>query len=169
MVNEITEVWKRVSITTTPTFPLQHCRHCYCTRLWWRQMGSAEPTSLYWSLRLRRRRGWWIRELDLQRQRKPLRNLAPRPSKAMTPRGKGLVMMPTMVVRKIARSYHAFLVTPVGRGTNQRILPFAIDASRGFIAAPCHEAMKPTVVVAAWRWWKCEIQEKGEWGRECPC
>lgn len=50
-------------------------------------------------------------------------------------------MIPTMVARKMERSCHAFLVTPAGVGTNQRITPVAIDAIRGFIAAPCHGSL----------------------------
>lgn len=84
-----------------------------------------------------------------------VRTEAPRPSKATAPRGKGWVMMPTMVARKIARSCHAFLVTPAGVGTNQRITPVAMDASKGFMAAPCHGSLaagvieEPPVVAAA--------------------
>ncbi|KAJ6777601.1 hypothetical protein OIU74_001561 [Salix koriyanagi] len=47
-------------------------------------------------------------------------------------------MIPTIVARKIASSCQAGLVTPEGTGTNQRMTPVAIDASNGFIAAPCH-------------------------------
>lgn len=46
--------------------------------------------------------------------------------------------MPTIVARKMASSCHAFRETPEGTGTNQRMTPVAIDASNGFIAAPCH-------------------------------
>ena len=63
---------------------------------------------------------------------------APRPSSATAPRGRGWVMIPTMVARKIASSCHALRVTPAGTGTNHRIIPVAIDARSGFIAAPCH-------------------------------
>ncbi|KAJ6315555.1 hypothetical protein OIU78_018934 [Salix suchowensis] len=47
-------------------------------------------------------------------------------------------MIPTIVARKIASSCQAGFVTPEGTGTNQRMTPVAIDASNGFIAAPCH-------------------------------
>ncbi|WCJ36894.1 hypothetical protein M5689_018066 [Euphorbia peplus] len=47
-------------------------------------------------------------------------------------------MIPTIVARKIASSCHAGFVTPAGTGTNQRMTPVAIEASNGFIAAPCH-------------------------------
>lgn len=46
--------------------------------------------------------------------------------------------MPTIVARKMASSCQAFRETPEGTGTNQRMTPMAIDASKGFIAAPCH-------------------------------
>lgn len=38
----------------------------------------------------------------------------------------------------MASNCQADLVTPFGTGTNQRMTPVAIDASNGFIAAPCH-------------------------------
>lgn len=63
---------------------------------------------------------------------------APRPIRATAPSGSGCVMIPTMVARKIAKSCHAFLETPPGTGTNHRMTPVAIDAARGFRAAPCH-------------------------------
>jgi hypothetical protein len=47
-------------------------------------------------------------------------------------------MIPTIVARKIASSCHAFRDTPAGTGTNQRMTPVAMEAIRGFIAAPCH-------------------------------
>ncbi|KAJ6424756.1 hypothetical protein OIU84_025512 [Salix udensis] len=47
-------------------------------------------------------------------------------------------MIPTIVARKIASSCQAGFVTPEGTGTNQKMTPVAIDASNGFIAAPCH-------------------------------
>lgn len=64
-------------------------------------------------------------------------------------------MIPTMVARKIAKSCHAFFVTPAGVGTNQSITPVAMDAIKGFIAAPCHGCLAagviedPPVVAAA--------------------
>lgn len=67
-----------------------------------------------------------------------VRTEAPKPSKATAPSGKGCVMMPTIVARKIARSCQAGLETPEGTGTNQRMTPVAMEASNGFIAAPCH-------------------------------
>ncbi len=67
-----------------------------------------------------------------------VRTEAPSPSKATAPRGRGCVIIPTMVARKIASSCHALRVTPEGTGTNQSIIPVAIDASNGLIAAPCH-------------------------------
>lgn len=67
-----------------------------------------------------------------------VRTEAPNPNNATAPRGSGWVMIPTIVARKIASSCHAFLETPEGTGTNQIIIPVAIEASRGLIAAPCH-------------------------------
>lgn len=66
-----------------------------------------------------------------------VRTEAPKPSKATAPSGKGCVMMPTIVARKMARSCQAGLETPEGTGTNQRMTPVAMEASNGFIAAPC--------------------------------
>lgn len=63
---------------------------------------------------------------------------APRPSRATAPRGSGWAMIPTMVARKMASNCHAFLETPDGTGTNHRINPVAIEAIKGFSAAPCH-------------------------------
>lgn len=63
---------------------------------------------------------------------------APNPNKATAPSGRGCVMIPTMVARKIARSCHAFRETPEGTGRNQIITPVAMEARSGFIAAPCH-------------------------------
>lgn len=67
-----------------------------------------------------------------------VRTHAPSPINATAPSGRGCVMIPTIVARNIESNCHAFLETPVGTGTNQRITPVAIEASRGFIAAPCH-------------------------------
>lgn len=67
-----------------------------------------------------------------------VRTETPNPNMATAPSGNGCVMIPTMVPRKIANSCHAFRVTPSGTGTNQSMTPVAIDANRGFIAAPCH-------------------------------
>lgn len=47
-------------------------------------------------------------------------------------------MIPTIVAKKMASSCHAFLDTPEGTGTNHRMMPVAIEARRGFNAAPCH-------------------------------
>lgn len=63
---------------------------------------------------------------------------APKPIKATAPRGRGWVMIPTMVARKIESNCQAFLVTPAGVGINQRIIPVAMEANSGFMAAPCH-------------------------------
>lgn len=63
---------------------------------------------------------------------------APRPIRATAPSGKGCVMIPTMVARKIASNCQALRDTPDGTGTSQRITPVAIEASSGLIAAPCH-------------------------------
>lgn len=63
---------------------------------------------------------------------------APRPIRATAPRGSGWVMIPTTVARKMASNCHAFFETPAGVGTNHRITPVRMEASKGFIAAPCH-------------------------------
>lgn len=67
-----------------------------------------------------------------------VRTDAPRPINATAPRGRGWVMMPTMVARKIARSCHALRATPAGAGMNQIRTPVRIDAAKGLRAAPCH-------------------------------
>ncbi|KAE8056280.1 hypothetical protein FH972_013066 [Carpinus fangiana] len=48
---------------------------------------------------------------------------APKPIKATTPRGKGCVMISTMVARKMASNCHALHDTPDGIGMNKRITP----------------------------------------------
>jgi hypothetical protein len=58
-------------------------------------------------------------------------------------------MIPTIVARKIASSCQAGFVTPEGTGTNQRMTPIAIDASNGFIAAPCHGGEAGVIDVGA--------------------
>lgn len=45
-------------------------------------------------------------------------------------------MIPTIVARKMESSCHAFWVTPAGTGISQRMIPVAIEASNGAIAAP---------------------------------
>lgn len=67
-----------------------------------------------------------------------VRTEAPSPMRATAPSGSGCVMIPTIVARKMASNCHAFRETPDGTGTNQRTIPVAIDASNGFMAAPCH-------------------------------
>lgn len=67
-----------------------------------------------------------------------VRTEAPSPSKATAPRGSGWVIIPTMVARKIASNCHAFRETPDGTGRNHIMIPVAIEAISGFIAAPCH-------------------------------
>lgn len=67
-----------------------------------------------------------------------VRTQAPRPMRATAPRGRGWVMIPTMVDRKMERSCQAILVTPVGGGMNHRIIPVAMEAIRGCMEAPCH-------------------------------
>lgn len=67
-----------------------------------------------------------------------VRTETPNPNIATAPRGKGCVIMPTIVPRKIASSCHALRLTPAGTGENQSITPIAIEASKGFIDAPCH-------------------------------
>ena len=67
-----------------------------------------------------------------------VRTETPRPNSATAPSGNGCAMIPTIVAKKIASSCHAFLETPAGTGENQRITPVAMEARRGFMAAPCH-------------------------------
>ncbi|KAI4386255.1 hypothetical protein MLD38_004201 [Melastoma candidum] len=62
---------------------------------------------------------------------------APRPMSATAPRGRGWVIIPTTVARNIERSCHALRETPDGTGTNHRMTPVAMEASRGLMAAPC--------------------------------
>ena len=55
-----------------------------------------------------------------------------------TPKLNGCMIMPTMVAKKIASSCHAILETSEGSGANQRITLVAMEANRGFMAAPCY-------------------------------
>lgn len=66
-----------------------------------------------------------------------VRTDAPSPISATAPSGSGWVMIPTIVARNIASSCQAFLETPAGTGTNQRMTPVAMEARRGAMAAPC--------------------------------
>lgn len=63
----------------------------------------------------------------------------PVPSKAMAPRGKGQVMISTMVGRKIASNCHVLYMPLKGTRMNQSIILVTIDASNGFIVVPCHD------------------------------
>lgn len=65
-----------------------------------------------------------------------VRTETPKPKIATAPSGSGCVMMPTIVPRKMASNCHALRETPSGTGTNQRMTPVAMEASKGFIAAP---------------------------------
>lgn len=47
--------------------------------------------------------------------------VVPRPSIATAPSGSGVVMMPTMVARKMARRCHAWAVTPRNARGNEKI------------------------------------------------
>jgi len=67
-----------------------------------------------------------------------VRTETPKPNIATAPRGNGWVIMPTIVPKKIASNCHALRFTPAGTGVNQSITPVAMEANRGFIAAPCH-------------------------------
>jgi hypothetical protein len=73
-----------------------------------------------------------------EKERVLVRTEAPRPNRATAPRGRGWVIMPTMVARKMARSCHALRATPAGAGINQTRTPVRMDAARGFREAPCH-------------------------------
>ena len=61
---------------------------------------------------------------------------APRPSIATAPRGKGWVMMPAMVPRKMERRCHAWRVTPVGGGMNHMPEVMATQMASFFRSAP---------------------------------
>lgn len=63
---------------------------------------------------------------------------APRPNRATAPNGKGWVIIPTMVAKKMESNCQAIRDTPSGAGTNHRITPVAIDAMSGLMEAPCH-------------------------------
>ncbi|GER55067.1 O-Glycosyl hydrolases family 17 protein [Striga asiatica] len=68
-----------------------------------------------------------------------VRTHAPRPRRATAPSGSGWVMIPTMVARKMASSCQATRETPSGAGTNQRMTPVAIEA--GAAAAEAEAAV----------------------------
>jgi hypothetical protein len=55
---------------------------------------------------------------------------------ATAPRGRGWVMMPTMVARKMASRCHACIVTPDGGGRNHTSTPDATEMPRFFMLAP---------------------------------
>lgn len=62
--------------------------------------------------------------------------VAASPIMATAPRGSGLVMIPTIVPRKIARRCHAFNVTPEGGGMNHTMAASATDIPKFFMSAP---------------------------------
>ena len=62
--------------------------------------------------------------------------VAPRPRIATAPRGSGLVMIPTMVPKKIASKCHASPLTPAGDGKNQTAAASPTDIPRFFMSAP---------------------------------
>ena len=61
---------------------------------------------------------------------------APRPSIATAPSGSGLVMMPTIVPRKIASRCQACGRTPAGAGQNQTAAARPTEMPRFFMSAP---------------------------------
>lgn len=62
--------------------------------------------------------------------------VAPRPSIATAPSGSGLVMMPTIVPRKMASRCQACTLTPAGGGSSQMTAPTAVLMPRFFMSAP---------------------------------
>lgn len=62
--------------------------------------------------------------------------VAASPIMATAPSGKGLVMIPTIVPRKMARRCHAFSVTPDGGGMSHTMAASATDIPRFFMSAP---------------------------------
>jgi len=62
--------------------------------------------------------------------------VAPRPNIATAPKGKGLVMIPTIVPRKMASKCHAGSVTPVGGGMSQIATARPTDMPKFFMSAP---------------------------------
>ena len=62
--------------------------------------------------------------------------VAPRPIMATAPSGSGLVMIPTIVPRKIAKRCHAIKVTPAGGGMNQTASVRPTDMPKFFMSAP---------------------------------
>lgn len=67
-----------------------------------------------------------------------VRTHAPSPMSATAPSGRGWVMIPTIVARKMESSCHAMRETPLGAGRNHRITPVAMEAASGLMEAPCH-------------------------------
>lgn len=62
--------------------------------------------------------------------------VAPRAASATAPNGRGWVIMPTIVARKMARSCQAVREMPAGDGRNQRLTAVRIVATRGLSAVP---------------------------------
>ena len=62
--------------------------------------------------------------------------VAPKPSMATAPRGRGWVMMPTMVPRKMASRCHACAFTPAGGGRNHTTTATATEMPKFFMSAP---------------------------------
>ena len=72
---------------------------------------------------------------------------APSPSMATAPRGSGLVMMPTIVPRKMASRRQACGATPEGAGMNQTAAARPTEMPRFFMSAPLRLRLGEEVVV----------------------
>ena len=68
--------------------------------------------------------------------RVPVKMDAPSPMMATAPRGSGLVMIPAMVARKMAKRCQAWLVIPAGWGMNQTATPRPTAMEKVFMSAP---------------------------------
>ena len=62
--------------------------------------------------------------------------VAPSPIIATAPKGNGLVMIPTIVPRKMASRCHAGSVTPAGGGMNQIAIARPTERPKFFMSAP---------------------------------
>mmetsp|Transcript_31658 Transcript_31658/g.57526 ORF Transcript_31658/g.57526 Transcript_31658/m.57526 type:complete len:210 (-) Transcript_31658:28-657(-) len=61
---------------------------------------------------------------------------APRPRTATAPRGRGVVIIPTMVPIKTASKCQALRLTPAGAGQNQMAMAIPTQVARSFMLAP---------------------------------
>lgn len=88
--------------------------------------------------------------------------VAPSPIIATAPKGRGFVMIPTMVPRNMARRCHAGMVTPEGGGTNHTATASPTEMPKFFMSAPHLNSVGPVDAAAAATCPLLALQRDGE-------